>query len=166
MLTINRKTPCALLLIVFAWLLSLPLAAETLTPALEAEVASTRQVLEAKHRGFIARNLELEGSQNQKFWPVYDAYLDAKREADDLMWQIILRYANAHNQGGISEALADDLLAQGVKMLEMRLALHRQFLPRFKAVLPSIKVARFYQLVNRLDNKMEMEMAQNVPLVD
>lgn len=163
---INRKTPPALLLIAFAWLLSLPLAAEPLTPAMKAEVASTRLALEAKHRGFIARNLELDTSQKQKFWPVYDAYLAAKREADDLMWQTILRYANAHNQGGVSEALADELLAQGVTILEMKLALHQQFLPQFKEALPTVKVARFYQIVNRLDTKMKMDMAQNVPLIE
>ncbi|MEH6651882.1 MAG: hypothetical protein V7707_17815 [Motiliproteus sp.] len=166
MLAINRNTPSALLLIAFACLWSLPLAAESLTPEMKAEVATTRLALAAKHRGFIARNLELEPSQNQQFWPVYDAYLEAKLGADDLRWQIILRYANAHNQGGVSEALADDLLAQGVTLLEMQLALHQQFLPRFKAVLPTVKVARFYQIVNRLNTKMEMELARNVPLVD
>ena len=115
---------------------------------------------------FIATNMQLTESEAKEFWPVYDAYMDEKREADDLMWQIVLRYAEAFHQGGVSEELAEDLLESGSKLLELRLAQQQQFLPRFQKVLPAVKVARFYQIANKLDIQMRMEMSQKIPLLE
>ena len=45
-----------------------------------------------------------------------------------------------------------------------RARLKAQYLPRFKQVLPPRKVARFYQIENKLDIAILAEMAQAIPL--
>ena len=162
----NRRLVATVFTLLSVWLLSIPVSAQTISPELLMEVETTRKALEAKHRGFVARNLPMDASESHQFWPVYDAYIETKREADDLMWQIVLRYAEAFHQGGVSDALAEDLLQSGSRLLEIRLAQQQQFLPQFQQVLPAVKVARFYQIANKLDIQMRMEMSQKIPLVE
>ena len=64
------------------------------------------------------------------------------------------------------DALAEDLLLQGSRLLELRLAQQQLFLPQFQQVLPTVKVARFFQIANKLDVQMRMEMSQKIPLVE
>jgi hypothetical protein len=39
-----------------------------------------------------------------------------------------------------------------------------QYLPRFQSVLPMRKVARFFQVDNKLDKKIQAELAAEIPL--
>ena len=51
-----------------------------------------------------------------------------------------------------------------VKVEQARASLKAKYLPKFKKVLPAKKVARFYQVENKLDILILAEMAEQIPL--
>ena len=46
-----------------------------------------------------------------------------------------------------------------------RLKLRQDYLPRFRKVLPDIKVGRYYQLENKIHAVVAYELAKAIPLV-
>ena len=55
-------------------------------------------------------------------------------------------------------------MADYLKIERARVDMRAKFLPKFKKVLPAKKVARFYQLENKLDIAILSEMAEAIPL--
>ena len=51
-----------------------------------------------------------------------------------------------------------------MRIEEDRARLKAQYLPKFKKVLPVKKVARFYQIENKLDTALLAELAEAIPL--
>ena len=149
-----------------ALLLSMPIAQAADTQSTLAQIDNARLLVETKHRAIIAKNLTLNDAEHQPFWDLYDDYMAAKRDADELMWQLVLRYAQAYNNETVDDKLADELMAESVRLMELELALRKQYQPRFRQVLPGTKVARFFQLDNKVDALMRMEMASKIPLVE
>ena len=44
--------------------------------------------------------------------------------------------------------------------------LKAQWVPRFREILPAKKVARFFQLENKMDAVIEYDLATSIPLVE
>jgi hypothetical protein len=64
----------------------------------------------------------------------------------------------------MTDKVADKLLTEYVSIEQERARLKAHYLPKFKKVLPPKKVARFYQIENKLDIAILAEVAQAVPL--
>ena len=45
------------------------------------------------------------------------------------------------------------------------LDVRRAFIPKFKAVLPSLMVARLYQLENKVNAEVDIQLALAIPLI-
>ena len=76
---------------------------------------------------------------------------------------LIARYAA--NYDNLTDPTADkllDRLREGIE--QARASLKAKYLPKFKKVLPAKKVARFYQVENKLDLLILAEMAEQIPL--
>jgi hypothetical protein len=58
--------------------------------------------------------------------------------------------------------LVDDYL--GVE--NDRVALRRKYVPEFAKVLPGRKVARFYQLENKIDAVIRYDLASTIPVIE
>ncbi len=70
----------------------------------------------------------------------------------------------AENYESLTDARANQLLTEFVSIEKERARLKEKYRPQFKKVLPPRKVARFYQLVNKLDIAILAEIAEQVPL--
>jgi len=46
------------------------------------------------------------------------------------------------------------------------LDIKKNYLPKFKGVLPALKVARFYQLENKIEAEIDSQLALAVPLIE
>ena len=76
---------------------------------------------------------------------------------------LIERYVDDYD--ALTDATANTLLTEFVKIEQARASLKAKFLPNFKKVLPAKKVVRFYQLENKLDITILAELAEAIPLV-
>ena len=107
--------------------------------------------------------MDLTPEEMEGFWPLYREYRLEAVKIGDRVVALIQRYAA--NYDNLTDATADKLVNDFVKIEQARANLKAKFLPRFKKVLPAKKVARFYQVENKLDVTILNEMAENIPML-
>lgn len=61
---------------------------------------------------------------------------------------------------------ADGLIKDNFEIKGDLLQIQKKFVRRFRKVLPALKVARFYQLENKMDAEIDAQLALFVPLVE
>jgi hypothetical protein len=120
-----------------------------------ADIVSARQTL-------VTQAMDLTPEEMQGFWPLYRDYrLEAVKVGDRIV-NLIVGYADSYDN--LTDLAADKLLSEFVSIEQARARLKAKYLPKFKKVLPARKVARFYQLENKLDLLILAEMAEQIPL--
>jgi len=126
------------------------------------EIQLTREAIQAERQALITKAMDLTPEEMQGFWPLYRQYrLEAIKTGDRI---VALLTTYAENYENLTDGVADKLLTEFVSIEKTRAQLKAKYLPKFKKVLPSRKVARFYQLENKLDITILNEMAESIPL--
>lgn len=126
-------------------------------------MALTRAGMASDRKQMVAANLGLTADEATKFWPVYDEYQKAMAKASDRRAAAILKYAQ--NQQTMTDAMAADLIQQGMQSDLDRIQTRLAWAPKFAAVVPGKKVARFFQIENKIDALVNVALAQEIPLV-
>jgi hypothetical protein len=65
----------------------------------------------------------------------------------------------------MTDAAANKLVDEAVAIESDRTKLAQSYLPNFKKVLPPPKVARYYQIENKIRAVVNYELAERIPLV-
>ena len=65
----------------------------------------------------------------------------------------------------MTDELAIELLDKHMSIEAQRLALQSVFVPKFKKVLPSIKVTRYFQCENKIAAIINYDLAAQIPLI-
>lgn len=122
-----------------------------------------RERVQEDKKAFIARNLELTEAEAKAFWPVYDRYQAELTSLQERALRIVGDYITAYPHLSDEQArrLLDETLAVEGDRVKVRLA----FLPQFRGVLPERKVARYYQLENKIHALVSYELAARIPVV-
>lgn len=136
-------------------------AAPRATPSMDSVRASIR----ADKRQLVAANLSLTTQQDATFWPVYDAYQAELAKLATRMGTAIQTYADAYNAKAVTDPVATKLTNDYIAIERDRVGLMQEYLPKFGAVLPATKVARYYQIENKLRAAVNYELADAIPLV-
>jgi hypothetical protein len=123
---------------------------------IRADIAADRQAL-------VAANLGLTEAEGQAFWPLYRQYRGEMAKVMDRLQTLIQDYAKVYeNPTGVqAKAMVDEMLAIQKDELKVRTA----YVPKFRKVLPEIKVGRFLQIENKVDAIIKLELADGVPLI-
>ena len=124
---------------------------------------SVRDALKAQKRAFIAVNMQLTDAEDAKFWPVYDSYQKDMETMNQKIGDLILDYAK--NYETLTDPKADELVKKNLSLENEILQLKKSYLPKFGAVLPAKKVARYYQLENKIQAVGRYDLAEKIPLV-
>jgi hypothetical protein len=72
-------------------------------------------------------------------------------------------YAEAYEK--MTEDIAKNLLDAYMTIETLRPKLLQTFLPKFRKVLPEVKVVRYYQIENKINAGLMYELAANIPLI-
>jgi hypothetical protein len=121
-----------------------------------------RQKVQADKKLFIAENMQLTESEAKGFWPVYDSYQAELRKLMDRSFKLIEDFAS--NYAAMSDEVAKKLLDEYMSIEADYLKLRQSYLPKFRGTLSDIKVARYYQLENKIDAVIDFELARKIPL--
>ena len=78
---------------------------------------------------------------------------------------LITRYVDRFNAGDLSNEYADELLEEYFAIRLELLEARRAHIPKFKAILPTLKVAQLYQLENKLNAEVDIQLAMAIPLI-
>lgn len=129
------------------------------------EIELMREISQIGREIIVERNMQLSTEESQKFWPVYEDYMRAMAKVNDRRVKLITDYADSYVSESLSDKEALRLLTEFMSMERARLKVKRQYLPKFKKVLPPKKVVRFFQVDNKLDTLINIELASEIPLV-
>jgi hypothetical protein len=157
----RRRVGSVMVMVAVAVCLAGGVAAAQDKPADNMEVL--REKVRADKRLLVAAALELTESEAKAFWPVYNAYQSDMIVHYDRMWKLIGDYAGAY--ASMTDATATGLLGEFVALEANHVALLTKYVPRFQSVLPPRKVARFYQVENKLRALLNYDVSRTIPLL-
>ena len=121
-----------------------------------------KQKVRTDKKLFIAENMELTEAQATAFWPVYESYQAELEKSFERMAKLIEKYAG--NYETMTDETAKSIIDELMEIEEKELKLRQTYLPKFRKVLPEIKVARYYQLENKITAIVDYAMAAQIPL--
>jgi hypothetical protein len=107
--------------------------------------------------------MDFTEAESQGFWPVYDEYQKGLRKIHEKTAILIMEYAR--NYQTMTDDKADALLKDCLAVEKERLNLKRSFVKKFSKVLSPKKVARYYQIENKIEAIVKNELAKEIPLV-
>lgn len=126
------------------------------------EIALTRSAIQARRQAIVTAAMDLTAAEAAAFWPLYRDYRTDMAKVDDRLVDLIIVYAG--NYDSLSDEMAGKLLGDYMDIERARLDVKGRYVPRFQSVLPARKVARFFQVDNKLDKKIQGELAAEIPL--
>jgi len=112
---------------------------------------------------FVAANMELNEAEAKAFWPVYEKYQDELFLLRLRTTKLIDDYAKSFND--MTDQEAKDLLNEFMIIESLGLELRKAYLPQFRQVIPEKRVARYYQIENKIQAALYYELAKEIPLV-
>jgi hypothetical protein len=139
----------------------IPAALPAQTQADEEEMI--RSQLQTGKKAIIADNMQFTEAESQAFWPVYNEFQQAKMKINAKTIKLINDYLANYEK--MTDEKAGAIVKDLVALEKERADLKASFLPRFSKVLPAKKVARYYQLENKIEAIVKYELAKEVPLL-
>lgn len=125
-----------------------------------------REMIAKGARSSLNEELQLSDDEKEAFWRVYNRY-DA--EMDSLTTRYIDladRFVTLHYAADLTDEDANELLDDYLEIQIAILQVRQRYLQQFRRVLPGIKVARFYQIENKIRADVDAVLALVVPLAD
>jgi hypothetical protein len=122
-----------------------------------------RDKIKADKKMLVAANMELTESEAKAFWPVYEQYQNELFLLRSRTVKLIKDYADAYET--MSNDKAKKLLDEFTIIDTLGPKLRQAYLPKFRKVLPEVKVVRYYQIENKINAALMYELATNIPLL-
>lgn len=119
--------------------------------------------IKADKKLLVAADMELTESEAKAFWPVYEGYQKELFLLRARTAKLINDYADACAKMSNNKAKA--LLDELMRIDSLGLKLRQAYLPKFRQVLPEVKVVRYYQIENKINAVLNYELAANIPLM-
>ena len=150
-----------IVLFAVAALLALPALAQT-----QSDMQILAEKIKADKKLVVAANMQLTDEEAKGFWPVYEAYQKDLQALNQRLLAAITSYADAYNQGAVSDETAKKLINEAIAIEEAEAKLKRAYVPRLEKVVPGVKVARYIQIENKIRAIVRYELAAQVPLAE
>ena len=119
--------------------------------------------IRADKKLLVAENMLLNDAEAKAFWPVYEQYQDELFLLRARTIKMIKDYADAYEK--MTDDTAKKLLDELLEIETLGLKLRQAYLPEFRKVLPEVKVARYFQIENKIKAALNYELAKEIPLM-
>ena len=146
----------------FSVLLAVLIASPALAQMRDA-VELKRSMIQTERKMIVSANMPLTEEESKAFWPVYNELHETLRRLNDRRTDLIIDLANEFDI--LSGERAQEMVKEALDIEEERIKIQRKFLGKFNKVLPPKKVARFYQIENKLNARVAYELASRIPLI-
>jgi hypothetical protein len=128
------------------------------------QFALTRASIQTHRQAIVGEAMDLDERQAQTFWPLYRDYRVAMGKVNDRYVSVLTRYLEHYPD--LPDSLARQLIDEQLSIEQARNQVRRQYVLRFRQLLPDRQVARFFQVEHKLDAIIGAELAERVPLVE
>lgn len=168
----QKRIVVAVLTVVGGLLLSsVPLFAQAdqtvnsgVSPAIETDIRLLREDVRSERKQLVAANLTLTDTEATKFWPIYDQYAAEAWKIGDARVALIKEYVLSYDT--MTDAQANEFMNRLTTIDGQFSALLTKYVPIFEKVISAKKTARWYQIERRLDLLIDVQFADNIPMVD
>ena len=110
--------------------------------------------------------LRLTDDESAAFWPLYETSRAESDAVRDRYAALIKEYVRRYDAADLTDEYADRIIDEYFDIQKDRLGVQEEFLPRFREVMPALKVARFYQLEHKTNAEIDAQLALVIPLND
>jgi hypothetical protein len=128
-------------------------------------MAIVMEKVRADKKLLVAANMGLTEQEAAAFWPVYESYQKDLGALNERTRKAIESYATAYNAGAVPDETAKKLLDEALAIEAAEVDLRKSYVPKFSKVLPAAKVARYYQIEQKIRAAIKYELANGIPLV-
>lgn len=126
------------------------------------DIELTRAHIQKARQEIIAAAVHLTEDEALVFWPAYRDYrLDMARLGDRLV-KVIQEFVG--KDASLNDEQANRLTDEYLDIKADEVSVKQKHVKIFRKLLPAAKVARFFQLENKLDAVVNYELAATVPL--
>ena len=129
---------------------------------LAGEIELLRSMAQTERQAVVAGNLTLTADEQERFWPLYNQYRSDVSAVQNKRVAVITNYAAKYET--LTDADARKLLDEYLSYQSAFLKLREKYVGKFSKVLPGAKLARFFQIENKLDALTDLTIASNIPL--
>jgi hypothetical protein len=115
-----------------------------------------------KRQALVTAAMDLEAPEADIFWPLYREYRLEMAKVNDRFVKLLVAYMQSYDE--LSDAEATRLMNEYLAIERARNGVKTKYVPRFREKLPPRKVARFFQVDNKLDAIINADLASVIPL--
>jgi len=130
------------------------------------DVEEGRAMVQAGRAELIRSELRFTDEEAAAFWPIYEGYQAATSAIGDRYAALLTDYVDRYHRGDMNDEYAIRLLEDYFGIKQELLDVQTSYVPKFKAVLPALKVAQFFQLENKIRAEIDSQLAIAIPLID
>ena len=129
----------------------------------EASLETLIESIRHNRTKLVAVNIDFTAEEAAAFWPVYEKYAKDRNGIGDRMVALIEDYAS--NYTTMTDDLAKGLVDRMLEIQRDEVGVRSKYADDFAKALPGKKLARFYQLENKLDAVFRFQLARGVPVI-
>src|SRR3990172_898861 len=130
------------------------LFAVTAATAAQDKPADNMQILRDKIKAdkklVVATNMELTESEAKNFWPIYDEYQKDLQKINRRIVSLLESYAADFRSKTMTDDKAKKLIDEATAIEQAEANLKSAYAPKLSKALPTIKVARYLQIENKI----------------
>ena len=116
----------------------------------------------AQKKAIVMMNMNLKDEVKENFGKLYDEYQMKLMKQRIGTLTLISNYAKDHKN--MTNENSDKLISEWLTVEEAELALKKEYMAKFKKVMPSAAVIRYFQIENRIQLSNEARRANAIPL--
>lgn len=132
-------------------------------PVTDDDIAVLRQDVQASKTDVITRSMGFTDEQSKAFWPVYREYANEQSKIGDQRVALIKDYAA--NYDTIDDTKAKSYIARAFKFDDDMLKLRKSYESKFEKAIGAKQTAKFYQVDNRLNLLVNVQLANLLPII-
>jgi len=127
------------------------------------QIELTRTYIEANRQTIVTTVMNLTEEESKTFWPIYREYRADVQGLNDRLIVLIKEYAE--NYENLTDEKSANLMIRNLDIEEDRLLYKRLYIEDFLEALSPSKVARFYQIENKMDSVIRADLVVAIPLM-
>jgi len=139
--------------------------------ALPAQAQQERDVIEliksqisTQRQALVAENLNLTEAQTDAFWPLYREFQSKRGPLIDRRIKLLQDFRD--NFDGLTDEQSGDIIDRWLKLEDDIVKLRKQYVKKFRKILPEKATLRYFQVENKLDTIIDYDLARVTPLAE
>ena len=123
-----------------------------------------RSVLKTEKKVAIAEAMELTETESEPFWNLYNEYNEKMYKVQNSRIKAIKVFAD--NFENLSDEKADEIWNLMLDFKTESAKLEKIYYKKFKKILPTGKVVKYFQAENKIEALVAAELALDIPMIE